>query len=193
MGIKSSLEEGKGHRRPYISLWGICINTDRKAAAGIVLGSSGVMMFLQENVQLDPAGRGSAAAGSSGSTCKPAELCLSPSRGEYQDPGLLSLLEGSGRINEFTAQECSQETTTRESEQLQTWKVCEAETRAPCGEAKKKREVRMSQRRKTSGISDTAPSRALRAAFQVLHLGFPGGIRARLGQVLLLQPCCWYP
>lgn len=151
------------------------------------------MMFLQENVQLDPAGRGSAAAGSSGSTCKPAELCLSPSRGEYQDPGLLSLLEGSGRINEFTAQECSQETTTRESEQLQTWKVCEAETRAPCGEAKKKREVRMSQRRKTSGISDTAPSRALRAAFQVLHLGFPGGIRARLGQVLLLQPCCWYP
>lgn len=35
------------------------------------------MRFLQENVQLDPAGVGSAAARSSGSTCKAAELCLS--------------------------------------------------------------------------------------------------------------------
>lgn len=171
MGIKRSLEEGKGHRRPYISLWGICINKTRKAAAGIVLGSSGVMMFVQENVQLDPAGRGSAAAGSSGSTCKPAELCLSTSRGEYQALGLLSLLQGSGRIHEFTVQECSQETTTRESEWLQTWKVCEAQTRAPCGETKEKREVRMIQRRKTSGSSDTAPLRAPKAAAQVASCG----------------------
>lgn len=144
-------------------------------------------MFLQENVQFDPAGVGSAAAGSSGSTCKPAGLCLSSSRGEHQALGLLSLLEGSGRINEFTVQECSQETTTRESEQLQTWKVCEAQTRAPCGEVKKKREVRMTQRRKTSGISDTAPLRALRAAAYLGNVGLLGGISARLGQVWLLQ------
>lgn len=36
MVIKRSLEEGKGHRHPYISLWGICVNKARKAAVGIV-------------------------------------------------------------------------------------------------------------------------------------------------------------
>lgn len=59
-------------------------------------------------------------------------------------------------------------------------KSVKAQTRAPRGEAKKKREVRMTQRRKTSGISDTAPLRAPKAAAQVLHLGLPGGMRASL-------------
>jgi len=36
MDIKRSLREGKGHRHPYISLQGICINGARKAAVGIV-------------------------------------------------------------------------------------------------------------------------------------------------------------
>lgn len=155
-------------------------------------------MFLQENVQLDPAGMGSAAAGSlilgsSGSTCKPAELRLCTPRGELRALGLLSLLEGSGRINEFTVQECSQETTTRESEQLQTWKVCEAQSRAPCGETKKKREVRMTRRRKTSGISDASPLRALKAAASSGERGISWWHQCQAGAGLAPPALPWYP
>lgn len=36
MSIKRSLKEEKGHRHPYISPQGTCVNIARKAAVGIV-------------------------------------------------------------------------------------------------------------------------------------------------------------